>query len=401
MADRLILHYDAQRAAWLGAEGALERGTLEQAADAAGEREVVLLIPGEQVLLTAVHLPPIRQARRRQQAAAYALEDQLVARVDTLHVALAARPGADGDTAAAVIDRERLAGYLDAAANAGLDVVQVYPDTMLVPAPEADAWQIAILDGRVLARVSAVHGFAAEASLWPALAAGSPPAPDTIHLHGADAAAMTEIAGVALEPAPGVERHAYDDENALLAALLADFTSAGAINLRQGSFARTSAMQTWWQPFKLTAGLAAAWLIIAVAARGLEAWQLHQRIDALQATSEAAFHDAFPEVQTINDLRVQAEQKIRELRGSGASGGVFPLLQATAEVTGQAGDMRIQSLQYRDGTLYLSLRGDNVQALEALRAGFARQPATELNVESADAASDGVQIRASVTGIGA
>ena len=44
------------------------------------------------------------------------------------------------------------------------------------------------------------------------------------------------------------------------------------------------------------------------------------------------------------------------------------------------------------------LFGDNVQALESLRAGFARQPATRLSVESADAAADGVQIRARVSG---
>ena len=145
-------------------------------------------------------------------------------------------------------------------------------------------------------------------------------------------------------------------------------------------------------------GLAAAWLLVAVAARGIESFQLHQRIDDLEATSETAFREAFPNVRTINDLRVQAEQNIRELRGSGGSGGVFALLQAIAEVTGDAGDIRIQSLQYRDGAVYLNLRGENVQALESLRAGFARQPATRLSVESADAAADGVQIRARVSG---
>ena len=231
-------------------------------------------------------------------------------------------------------------------------------------------------------------------------------------LYGFDRSRYTYNQGVVLGGLVWLHKLTGDDElltrgaaiiDAVLTHLLSHSDPGSAINLRQGTFARASAMQTWWQPFKLTAGLAAAWLILAIGARAVESWQLNQRIEALETASVAAFRDAFPNVQTINDLRVQAEQNIRGLRGtSGAGGGMFSLLQATAEVAGQAGDITIQSLQYRDGALYLALRGANVQSVESLRAGFARQPATTLNIESTDVGTDGVQIRASVaSGAGA
>ncbi|WP_353112803.1 type II secretion system protein GspL [Salinisphaera dokdonensis] len=399
MSERFIVYFDGEQAAWLNAAEELVRGELTEAAIAADGRETIVLLPGEDVLVTRVSLPPIRQARRRLQAASFALEDQLVTRVDDLHFALAARADADGETPVLVIERALMQSTLDACRDAGLDVVQIIPDMLALPRPGENSWQVAVIGERVLTRTSALHGFACERSLWSTLANGSTP-PEHIVLHAVSSEITAErlLDELRSDPAPEVEHATSPDTDMLLASLLVAARSADAVNLRQGVFARASAMQAWWQPFRLTAGLAAAWLLVALAARGIESWQLYDRIDTLEATSETAFREAFPNVRTINDLRVQAEQNIRALRGSGGSGGMFPLLQATAEVAGQAGDLTIQSLQYRDGALYLSLRGKSVQSLEALRAGFARQRGAVLNVESADAAADGVQIRASVSG---
>ena len=399
MSERFIVYFDGEQAAWLNAAEELVRGTLRDAATAADGRETTVLMPGEDILLTRVALPPIRQARRRLQAASFALEDRLVSRVDDLHFALAPRAEADGETPVLVVERALVQSTLDACREAGLDVVQLLPDMFALPDTGAESWSVAMIGDRVITRTDTLHGFACERGLWPTLAGGCTP-PEHVVLHASenDSQARALVDELRFEPAPDIEQVGHPDPDALLARLLAHADTQRAINLRQGTFARASAMQAWWQPFKLTAGLAAAWLLVALAARGIESWQLHQRIDTLEAQSETAFREAFPNVRTINDLRVQAEQNIRALRGSGGSGGMFPLLQATAEVTGQAGDLTIQSMQYRDGALYLSLRGDSVQSLEALRAGFARQRGAALNVESADAAADGVQIRASVTG---
>lgn len=396
MADVFTLHLEDQHARWLDPAGTLVHGTLHDAAEAAGERDVVVLLPGETVLLTEVTLPPIRQAARRLQAARYALEDQLAARVDTLHFALAAKPPAATATPVAVIDLARMRSVVEALAQAGLDTTRIAPDVLALPTPVPGEWQVRAIADRVLARTGAYTGFACETALWAPLAQAAHPEPQRIVLQADNDDTAAALAGIEISGEPEIDRRPVLQGDALIAALLGSTPERLSLNLRQGEFARGSALQAWWQPFKATAALAAIWLVLALTARGVEAYQLNNRIEALQARSIAAFRSAFPQVQTINDLRVQAEQEIRQLRGGGGSAGIFGLLQATAEVTAATG-ITVQTLQYRDDRLYLSLQGDNVQALEALRAGFARQPYAELQVESADAAAGGVQIRASVS----
>ncbi len=59
--------------------------------------------------------------------------------------------------------------------------------------------------------------------------------------------------------------------------------------------------------------------------------------------------------------------------------------------------MKITGLQYREGSLYLSLSADNLQALEALRGWYSKQTDTQLEVQSANAEADGAKIRAKLS----
>src|SRR5699024_7694625 len=196
-------------------------------------------------------------------------------------------------------------------------------------------------------------GFACEQALWPALTAGAQEPPQRLVI-AADGEGAAD-ADADLPTTAETERRPVQARDLLLAALLADAGGRVSLNLCQGGFARSSGAQRWWQPFKMTAALAALWLVLLLGARGVESWQLHSRIDSLHQRGVTAFRDAFPEVQTINNLRVQAEQKIAGLRSGGAGAGVYGLLQATAKVTSATTGITVQTLQYRDGELILSL----------------------------------------------
>lgn len=399
MAERLTLYFDGNIAAWIDDSGGVSRGALSDAARVIGDAEAVVLLPSEQIRLCDVTLPPIRQAARRLQAARYALEDQLAGRVEQLHFAAAARPTETGQTTVAVIDLDRMAQYCAAFDAAGLDVVQIIPDILALPAPDAGDWQLTVFAERVLARTGTHAGFACDMDLWPILAEASSPAPERLRVHAADAGLADSVVNVDWAETPIREDIHYEHEDGPLVALLNTPTRAPIVNLRQGRFALQSQMQTWWRPLALTAGLAATWLILAIASRAVELIQLDHQIDSLDQQSMTAFHDAFPKVQNVNDMRVQAEQGIEALRGNSSAGGIFPLLQATAAVTGPTDNLQLQSLVYRNGALDLSIDGKNVKSVETLRAGFAQQRGTRLTVQSADANASGVQIRASLSGV--
>lgn len=385
----------ADRACWLDPLRRTVTGEVAAAVAAAGEREIVLVVPGEAVVTAEVQLPPVRQAARRHQAARYALEDRLAAPVESLHFALGRRHG-DHATPVAAVAHEHMTAWLEALREHGAEAAAVVPDYLCLPPPEDGSWRIWLSGGRALVRCDDQIGFACECDLLPSLlAAESADSPrlDALAVDDEDNRALLER----------LREHGYEatadlieDEDGVLSRLLAGAVSHPPLDLRQSDYARVSQLDAWWRPLRASAALFAGWLVLALAVQGLNYWQLRQEAEALRAHSESVFREAFPQVERIRDLRVQAEEQLGALRGDGSASTLFTLLQATANATGGDDGLRIESLQYRDGALYLSLSGEDVQALERLRAGFGRQAAARLVVESADAGSGGVQIRARV-----
>ncbi len=116
------------------------------------------VVPAEAVALMIFALP-VRGRRRRQQAAAFALEDRLSVAVDQLHVAL--HPGFDGASAlAGVIARARMP------ADARGPVIV---ETMAVPVPAAPplgaVWAIWQTGDKAVVRVSDGSGFGCAAEM--------------------------------------------------------------------------------------------------------------------------------------------------------------------------------------------------------------------------------------------
>lgn len=386
---------DDGRAYWLEARRRAVAGDLAAAVTAAGEREIVLIVPGEDVLLAEADLPPVRQAGRRRQVARYALEDRLASSVDELHFALGRRRG-DGATPVATVADERMTAWLESLQTHGAEPAAAVPDYLCPPAPDDGAWRIWLAGGRALVRCGDQAGFACEYDLLPNLLsadAGAPTRPSVL--------AVDDEAGRAL--LERLREHGYEPDTAFVesvdeiyARLLAGAAGPPALDLRQGGYAPVSRLESWWPPLRATAVLFAGWLVLALAIQATAYWQLRQEADDLRSHSETVFRESFPQVERIRDIRVQAEERLSALRGDGSAGSLFLLLQATAEAAGGDDGLRIESLQYRDAALYLDLSGDDVQALERLRAAFGRQTAARLTVESADAGSEGVQIRARV-----
>ena len=59
--------------------------------------------------------------------------------------------------------------------------------------------------------------------------------------------------------------------------------------------------------------------------------------------------------------------------------------------------LTLQAVQYRDGSLFVSLTGTDLQQLETLRDWFSKNKSAHMEVQSANAGSDGAQIRIKLT----
>ena len=97
-------------------------GRLHEAAADVGERRVIVLVPGTEVLTTTVDIP-VRGAKL-QAALPYALEEFLAEDVERLHFAAGARRSS-GRVPVAVVSKDKLAGWLSHLNAAGIRPVSV------------------------------------------------------------------------------------------------------------------------------------------------------------------------------------------------------------------------------------------------------------------------------------
>ncbi len=131
----------------------------EFAAQLAWAGSTIVLVPGENILLTRAKVPS-RKPRQILQALPFAVEEQLSVEVEQTHLAMGARPE-QGDIPVAVIDQDLLRNWRDLLEACGLKPDIMVPDTLCVPRAQ-DEISI-LLDGdRALLHMSASEGMVVE-----------------------------------------------------------------------------------------------------------------------------------------------------------------------------------------------------------------------------------------------
>lgn len=378
-----------------GAPAERGSGELGAAAPLAAGRRVVVIVPGEDVLLTRARIPG-RSERDVAHALPYALEDCLAQAVDELHFARGPR-SADGEMPVAVVSRSLMAAWVERLAEARIRPQAVIPDSLALPLRE-DECSVLWEERAAVVRLGEYEGFSVEQDLAPALIAARlrrrDARPCLRVFHGGEAKAEALAGEQALREL--IVRQPGSAE--LLDLLSSTPVELPALNLLQGDFAPTGAgagaARRWWP--------AAALLLLALGVHlGLsidEYRSLEQRREALQSATMALFHKAFPQVHRLVNPRLQAEQELAALRTRQGAADAFLglLLRSGAPLQGDAG-LSLQGLSFRNGELVLRLEAREVQALERYKQRLA---AAGLNAEvlSAEVGAGGVDGRVLVRG---
>ncbi|MDN5863057.1 MAG: type II secretion system protein GspL, partial [Salinisphaera sp.] len=239
----------------------------------ATDHPLTVVVPGADVLLCEVDLPPVRQAARRLQAARFALEERLATPVEDLHLVLGPR-SAGGRYPVAVVAHERMEEWLQALGGAREAVVAMVPDYLCLPQPasaETIAW---CTDDEVLVRREALSGFACEASLCPLLLRPAQEPGRLILRANGHQALASELAGLGYS----LSREDQTPPAVACQALLQQAALRPALNLWSGPYAASTDDNPWWRPLRATAALALGWLALATAAQALVYQDLSARL---------------------------------------------------------------------------------------------------------------------------
>jgi general secretion pathway protein L len=364
------------QAEWLGPDNAVQRGPLPELATQATGTRPILVAPGEAITLHRVALPSRKRATWAR-VVPYALEDQLVDDIETLHFALGST--LDGDhLPVAVVAHAALRAWLEACTLAGLTPAAVVPDSLLLPWREGD-WSVLLDDRRAVVRTGCWEGYATERDtlellLNQALAEAGDAKPHRLRVWGGLPPQLTE---------PDVELTVEDDPTEPLRLLAAGYQPGTALNLLQGSYSRQAQWGRWLRPWRAAAVLAGLWLLAQGVAQVYDHWRLRQELVTLRTEMERVFQDAMPGTSRIVNPKAQLETRLRELGSSAGGGsGFLELLYRGGQPLSGFPELTLRGLSYRDGQLDLALDGGNPAVLDRLRQQLNQQPGLQVDMRT-------------------
>jgi general secretion pathway protein L len=406
MRNTLLLRKDpANASAWcwlyLDTEGRPlgpnHAGTLAEAASGASGQRVVVLVSGTDCLLTRVSIPGRNSRQKLLRAVPYALEEQLSEEVENLHFAV----GSSMDEEAwpvAVIGKSFMDALTTEFTEAGLDVQQVTPEVLALPF-SGDETSVLVENDVALVRTGSTAGFAVDSDNLGTLLAARMTEADSIlppmHLFVREDELrpdMTEYIGETR-----VEAYAGDPLS-----VFAQGLDAGSINLLQGEYSRSGNWAGLLRPWRATAALLLAGLVLSNVVMGVDYLRLSRVSEQLQAQIEQTFRKALPQTQRIVNPRIQMQQQLDRLkRQQGAGGGFLSLLGQSGSVLKGMDGVEVSSATFRAGRLDVELTVANLQLLDQLKQALMQNGKLSVEIQTATTGKDQrVQSRLRIVGVG-
>nr|WP_206769132.1 MULTISPECIES: type II secretion system protein GspL [unclassified Pseudoalteromonas] len=332
---------------------------LGELTEKAQSREVVVLLPSDQVQLKTVALPT-KWSRKLEQALPYMLEEEIACDVDDLFIAIAEPTTIEEKHAIniAMTDREWFEQWLAQFSEHAIEVFKVLPDALLLPRVEDHTQLRAVeLNGQWLCKLGDWHIAAVEKS-WlhgyltaignPSVAHFSPATdfPDTVTL-----TAKTEQ---------------YDLPLALFAKQLPEVS----FNLRQGIYQLKKKSAIWWGYWKKAAIAAGIALVCSVGVKSLELYKLNSQLEATKAEVVSNYQRAFPNKKVRPQLiRSQIRNELALIEG-GNSAGFLDLTNDLVAIFAEVKDFTPETLRYDHGRneLRIRARGKDFQSFGKVKA---------------------------------
>lgn len=362
-----------QAVQWLargeGAAPTAAAGELREAALRAQGARVVVLAPASPMLTCLAALPPTPMARMRQ-ALPYALEEQFAEDVERLHFAMGKRDSA-GQLPVVAVERELMNRWQALIAAAELRPHVMLNEGLALPWQEGE-WSLLLQDEEALLRTGAHQAYAipmAQLEAWLTLALhGQDEHPQRLRVYDErEGAQPPQWTGV-----PAGLEVAYEAVASPLA-LLTRTDPALGINLLQGEFSRKEQLGRLWRPWRATAAMLGAWLLLQGAMAIGNYISLSSRDEQLYAAIEQVYRDTFPEARNVVNPQVQMERKLAELKGGGGGGSFAVLLAASGPVLSGIDGLEVRNLRYRQDELELELELKDVASLDSLRDALQQQ----------------------------
>ncbi len=398
MSDRLFLLFPSSEdhpVQWLhveGTTGALTGGAiaLEELAQLPHKRNAVVVVPGEAVTAMSAVIPAANR-KRLLQAAPYAVEDQLIDDVESLHIAV--HPNGE-QTAIFATARQLMARWTDLLSAAGIEAAVLIPDYLMLPYEEG-SWSVWIDTNRIVVRRGELAGFSLPVDSGSSLLAGLLRQDEASLAHLQIWAATDHLPSTLPVDPAGAELHRVEPDSLLNVAALA----APTVNLLQGAYDRRERMSKRIRPWIPAAAMLLVAFGVQMAIAGIDNVQLKRESEAVRQDMARIYRELYPDAKNVVNPKAQLDQKLAELSGGGPAGALAMLDRVGTRL--KAHDkIEIRGISLRGNRMDLDLVASDLQTLDKLKQDLGNS-SLDVVIQSANNRDNGIESRLQIEDRGA
>lgn len=356
MQEKLIIYlhaHDLAHPSWIVLDDAYhiqqhqQRGNTEDLASLAANKYVIVIVPAEDVLLTSVTLPKMNRTRLMQ-ALPFALEEQLISDVDTLHF-VPVHQQAEGEWTVAIVSKEKMQTWINLLQAWKVQADVIVPLTLALPIRE-NRWRI-LMNEMAVVRTGLFQGFACDKNnlneLLNMALSSAKELPNLIEGEGVSSLNLHQEVKVK-------EEHFSPEQQQIeLAKYVVQFPSFnllyGEYKSKKSSFAQSRNIKN------AIVGLAIAWVLLLVLYPVTSYVILHQRLSNINNQIEEIYKRHFPHATSLVAPEMRLEEKRRG--SSEQSGNDKPLLLMNSVGKGMRNTpgVQLKRLDYQTNQLTLDL----------------------------------------------
>lgn len=389
-------------------------GPLADAATDVGERKIIVLVPGVDVLSTAVDMP-LKSKNRIQAALPFALEEFLADDIENLHFAAGPRTG-DGRVPVSVVRRDKLDGWMKALSDADIVASSIIaenqglariPGTISVLLADS---QLFINDGAetdiVLQGLGPRDGLKAIGALDIAPSdsdddadSNAPPRHVLVYCESDEEEKFShEWASMRLE-FDSLDVKILPD--GILPRLAVTVGTGAGINLLQGEYGAKAEYAGLLRPWKYAAILLLAFGATLLTAKYVDYYKLGILESELRGQFLAEYRQIVPGATDVRDP-AGAVASLRSRTGVTASSEILlDSLEHLSRALQQNQDARIEAISFRAGVIDIKLSAPSISVLDNIQRLIDESGAFEAKILSTDPDGDIVNSRIQIQEHGA
>lgn len=391
---RILIYLHAEKTSWLIMDetGQIEQtvlqGDLNELSPAIDGHDIRVIVPGQSILLTSVQLPKLNPQRLKQ-ALPFALEEQLIDDINTLHFATG-QYQANETYPVAVVSNDVMETWITKLNDANIIPHALIPAPLALPfAP--DNIYLCMDDTIAIARTTEYSGFSCDKDNLDTLLklhlAESEKTNDIIHLYNfTSTSSDLKIETVTLN-----ETLAKPEE--FLTYLMQWTETFPFINLLQGDY-QTSKKASGTQKIWIAAGIVAVvWLGFSLINNIGSYFILHHATAKSEQQIEQIYKRNFPLASSVVAPRQRMEEKLKKLSGSANKNNFLSMLAVVGDNLPKATGIQLLSLDYRGNQLTLNVNAMSFENLDHLIQALTRQ---HLIVKQQNASMAGTTVKANL-----